>query len=243
MTVATYDLAALEERYVKMTCRATVQCVLRTELVGGMSADEDGVRAFVNHHLNLTGDDADKAVARILAEEVGERDATPEGGELDEKLTYGISIIRRDEHGPWIGDWMVKACLKAAASRLGLFVSKRGSKGDMAEMGRVAAVGASLATPGNPERIHLVNPDGTPATTYFQEFKGRIQSPQGAVSIVSHKECVPPGTRFSFEFRRYDGKLKADDIANIFAAAMNIGIGSAKAFERGKFAVESLEIE
>lgn len=243
MTTTTYNLSALEQRYSNMTRRAIAHCTLRTELVGGMSADEAGVRAFVAHHLRLVDDEAEAAVQRILAEEIGERNTTPEGGEITEKLTYGITVIRRDARGPWLGDWMIKACLKAAASRTGLFMTKRGSKGDLAEMGRVRAVGASLATPDRPERIHLVDETGSPAQTYFQEFKGRVQSAQGAVSIVSHKECVPPGSRFAFEFRWYDGKLKEENIADIFAAAMNIGLGSAKAFERGKFSVESLEIE
>lgn len=242
METTIYNMKQLEALYQKMTVRAVATCVLRTELVGGVSADEDGIRSFVAHHLKLSGDEAEAAVHRIMTEEVGERSTTPEGGELDEKLTYGITVIRRDAAGPWIGDWMVKACLKAAASRLGLFVSKRGSKGDMAEMGRVQAVGDSLMTVERPERIHLCGADGSPAQTYFQEFKGRVQTPQGAMSIVGNKECAPPGSRFSFEFRFYDGKLTPADVANMFAAAQNIGLGSAKAFERGKFAVENLEV-
>jgi hypothetical protein len=239
-----YQAKDLEAHFQEMTRRAEAHCVLLTELVGGQSADRDGVAAFVEHHLKLVGKEADDAVIRIMKEEIGERETTPEGGEVDEKLTYGLSVVRRDLAGPWLGDWMVKACLKAAASRLGLFMSKKGCKGDMAEMGRVRAIGASMATPSNPERIHFIGEDGaSPAPTFYQTFKGRVSTPMGAKSIVSDKECVAAGSRFSFEFRCYDGKLKADDIAKIFAAAMNIGLGSAKAFERGKFRVDTLVID
>lgn len=244
----TLNLQDLQQRYRDLTQSAVAHCTLRTELVGGMSADRAGVEAFVAHHLHLAGEEAGKAVERILKEEIGERDVTPAGGELQEKLTYGICIIRRDEYGPWLGDWMVKACLKAAASRLGLFVSKRGVKGDMAEMGKAQAVGESLRNAEHPERIYLLGPEGkwggkiTPAVTCFQPFKGRVQTPQGSMSIVSDRECAPPGTRFAFEFRWAKGKLTEDDMANIFASAMNLGLGSAKAFERGKFNIESLEI-
>jgi hypothetical protein len=238
-----FDTAALRERYTKMTKRAVAHCTLETELVGGMPADEDGVRAFVTHHLKLKGADAEVAVQRILKDEIGEKDVTPPAGEVQEKLTYGITVIRRDLSGPWLGDWMVKACLKAAASRLGLFAAKRGTKGDVAEMGRVHALGISRTTLDHPERIHLYDEGGNPAKTYFKTFKGRVSTPNGSVSIVSDKECVPPGTRFKFEFRCYDGKLTPDDLANIFAAAMNIGLGSAKAFECGKFRVDELVLD
>ena len=237
-----YSPGDLQQRYNTFTERATAHCIFTTELVGGISADEAGIRAFVKHHLHLPEEQIEAAVRRIMTEEVGERDTTPETGELTEKLTYGVNVFRRSPAGPWIGDWMVKACIKAAASRLGLFASKRGSKGDIAEMGRVAAIGDSFLAPDRPEQIYLVDSAGKPIQTYYAEFKGRIQGPQGSASIVSHKECAPAGARAHFEFHWYNGKLSHDNIADIFAAAMNIGLGSAKAFERGKFSVE-LEIE
>jgi hypothetical protein len=243
-TMATYTSKDLDQRYEKMTLRVEAHCILKTELVGGVKADPDGVRAFVEHHLKLTGEEAEAAIKRILLEEIGEKPvAGPEGAELSERLTYGVNVIRRDEAGPWLGDWQCKACLKAAASRLGLFVSKRGSKGAVAEMGLVKAIGASLMTPDRPERIHLVDDAGKGAQTYFKKFMGRVTLPTGSVSIVNDAECAPVGSRFSFEFRCQSGKLTEDDLVNIFAAACNIGLGSAKAFERGKFSIERLEIE
>lgn len=234
----TYTASDLEARYLELSERALAECVFTTELVGGAPADEAGTRAFVTHHLKLSGDEAEKAVRRILSEEIPKNTAGEEQ-ELEERQTYGISILRRDEAGPWIGDWMVKACLKAAASRLGLFMSKRGSKGDVAEMGRVQAIGLSRS--GLPERIHLYR-DGGPAATYFQQFKGRVQAPSGSVSIVGDRECAAAGTCFTFEFAWRKGKLSEDDVVSIFAAAQNIGLGSAKAFERGKFRVDTLRI-
>ena len=155
-----YSQQDLQDRYCKFTEHATAHCIFTTELVGGISADEAGIRAFVKHHLHLPEEQIEAAVRRIMTEEVGERDTTPETGELTEKLTYGVNVFRRSPAGPWIGDWMVKACIKAAASRLGLFASKRGSKGDIAEMGRVAAIGDSFLAPDRPEQIYLVDSAG-----------------------------------------------------------------------------------
>lgn len=241
--MSTYTQNDLRKRYENLTHLVTAECKLTTELVGGQSADKDGLEAFVKHHLKLEGEEAQQAIERIMKEEISEKDVPSENGELQEKLTYGVCVIRRDVAGPWIGDWMVKANLKAAASRLGLFASKRGTKGDVAEMGNVRAVDVSLLTPERPERIHLVDATGKPVETYFQEFKGRVNTPSGSVSIVSHRECVAPEARFAFEFRCYAGKLTEDDLANIFASSQIIGLGSAKAFERGKFVISKLEIE
>lgn len=235
----------LASRYRQLTSVATAHCTFTRELIGGIPPDEAGLRAFVEHHLHLIGEEAKAAVRRIQAEELGLKEVPSAEGELQERLTYGIKVFRRDEWGPWLGDWMIKACLKAAASRLGLFAAKRGTKGDIAEFGQVRAVGESLVEL-YPERIHLLQPvqrtDGDIPPVY-QEFRGRISSPSGSTSIISQHEYVPAGTEFAFQLRWYGkSKLSEDDMLNIFAVAQVIGLGSAKAFERGKFRVDELEI-
>lgn len=239
-----YNLNELMARYERMTARAVAECHFTTSLVGGQPGGEQGVRLYVAHHLKLEGEKAEQAVKRILTEEVGEREITPPAGEIVEAKVYGINIIRRDGYGPWLGDWMVKAMLKQAASRLGIFVTKRGTKGDMAEMGRARATGISALDDEHLERIYLRSADGqSPADTHFERFTGRVQTPQGAKSIVTDAECAPAGTRFAFEYRFIGTRLSEEQAADIFAAAMQIGLGSAKAFERGKFAITKLSYE
>lgn len=236
------QLEELENRYEKMTSSLVCSCSFATQLAGGQPASPEGVRAFVSHHLKLTSTEADEAVARILAEEIGAKPVPAPEGELDERLTYGINVIRRTEHGPFLGNWMVHACLKQAASRLKIFQEFRGSKGNFAEAGRVSAVGDSLVEPDRPDRIYLIAPDGGPAPTHFEEFKGRVQSPRGSVSVVHHSEVAPPRTRFEFEFRFLNGDLKDDDIKDFLALSMIVGLGSVKSLGCGKFLIESAEI-
>jgi hypothetical protein len=242
MATSQFDLTSLQSKYQDMTGEATAFCKLRTTLVGGMPATETGIQAFIRHYLKLDGEDAAIALSRLTKQEIGKRDIAPPEAELLELSDYNICVIRRSEFGPWLGDWMIKACLKAAASRVGLYVAKKGTKGDIAEMGSVMALGTSLADADNPQQVHLVDASDNPAQTSFQEFRGRISTPQGSLNIVNHKEVAPAGTRFAFAFRWYNGKIKENDIANIFAAAMNIGLGSAKSFENGKFSVEDLVV-
>lgn len=255
MATVTFTSEQVARAYLDMTFPVTAVCRFETEMVGGQPGGELGVRHFVGHHLKLEGAEAEAAVQRILHEEVGERDTTPEGGELKEQKVYQVNVIRRDQIGPWVGDWMVKACVKCAASKLGIFKAKLGTKGAVAEMGRVDAWGISRL--GNRERIYVLEEtyvadndggpllDYRPAETYFREFPGHVSTPQGMRSILTHAECLPPGGRFAFQLRMPEfGKMMTDEeILNVIAAAGNIGLGSCKAFERGKFAVESLTIE
>lgn len=242
--IEVFSLADLRKRYDSFTARCVADCSFSTELVGGVPGNRQGVEAFVRHHLKLEGDAAEEAIARIMKEEIGERDVPSETGELQEKLSYGINVIRRDENGPYLGCHMIKACLKNSASRLAIFQQKRGSKGDLSEMGQLLAAGVSALDGASPFNVYLRNPQGTGmAVTQFDTLRGRVQSPQGSKSIVNDVETCPVGSRFSFQFRYMPTKVTKDDIVDIFASAMVIGLGSAKSFERGKFSINSLTFE
>lgn len=231
----------LQARYYEMTARVVAKCQAATPLVGGVTASEAGVRAFIKHHLQLEGDEAQKAFERICREELGERDITPDSGELKEQLTYGINVIRRTANGPYLGNWMIHANIKTAMSRLGIFMDLRGSKGNIAEGGMVRPHGMSKRDE-RPDCVYLMAPDGTPATTYFDEFKGRVSSPQGSKSIIHHSECVPAGTRFEFEFAFLRGQIKDQDVIDVLALCQNVGIGSVKSLGHGKFEILDAEI-
>lgn len=249
MKHAEFSFEDLSKRYEAMTVCAVASCHLVTDMVGGMPGNRAGIEMFVHHQLGLIGDEAAQAVDRILTHELegGTRQIeVPEGSELTEMETKSVNLIRRDEHGPWLGDWMVKACMKNAASRIGLFMQTRGSKGDMAEMGQVKACGNSYfereQLPYSANRIYLRIGE-SPAPTQMEFIKGRVSSPQGSKSIVTLAEVCPAGAEFSFEFRFYNGKISDDDIVDFFAASMVIGLGSARSFERGKFRIDKLIVE
>src|SRR6185312_16355443 len=161
-----YTFNDLEDRYQSLTGFVKCSCVFSTELVGGQPADEAAIRAFALHHLGITDEkEREAAVRRILKEEVGEKDVRPPEGELDEKQVYGVRVVRRTNEGPYLGNWMVKACIKQAASRLNIFKDVRGTKGNFAESGRVSAVGISLGD--DPNKIYLRSPSGKSVQTYY----------------------------------------------------------------------------
>lgn len=242
------SLDELNSIYDSTTYAVECECEFTTATVGGQSATDKALEAFARHHLmkndpNTSEDEIKRIVARIKNDEIGERDVTGELDELDEKKSYGLNVIRKDKHGPWIGTWMVKACIKAAASRLGIFVAKRGSKGDFSEMGKVSAIGNSKMSDDR-EKIHLYNMDGKPAKTYYEEFSGSVSTPNGRTSIKHHSELAPAGTRFAFKFQVPEwGKITPDDLKGVFASIMEIGIGSVKAKDHGKFKIINMVIK
>lgn len=233
-TTWTYD--DLNKAYEQRTTAIRCECEISTDIVAGQPADEEGIRNFVKFHLKLTGQEADDAVIRIMRDEVGVQDTTPETGEIHEKESYGVNCYRRDEKGrPWIGNWMIKANLKQAASRIGIFMSKIGTKGDMSEGGRVWAVGPSLIDPSHPERIYVVDSKGGIAKTYFRQFMGRVHSPNGDVSIMHHSECITEGYKFYFEFRYLGKRPSNQELQDMLAMSMQCGLGSVRSLEMGKF--------
>ena len=243
MTEVMYNYQDLRDAYEKLTACATAQCTFTTPQVGGISPDEKGVDDFVKYQLKLGGEEAEATASRIKRQELpysSNNDPNVEEGELDEKATYGVRVIRRDERGPWLGNWMIHACLKVAASRTQLFVKKRGSKGDFIEIGEVRSTLFSKGE--NAQRVYLVNGDGEAAPTEFKQFKGRVNLPSGSTSIVEDREVMQPGARFAFEFRYKPTKITNEEIVKVFAAAMVVGLGSSKSFGNGKFRIDELTI-
>lgn len=255
--VGSWTAADLATVYNDMTGSIRFHCRFVTAIVGGQPAGDEELRQFITHHLKLEGEPADEAFQRIRTFEIGGRETNQKEGELKEEEVYAVKTFRKSRVsldgvlwdspsapvGPWLGDWMVKGCIKQAASRSGLFVAKHGSKGDIAEGGCVRAVGMSLRDPAAPERIFVCAPGGIlPAETHFEKFMGRVNTPQGSRSIFHHSEVIDPGAEFECELRFLPGRIFLKQLKEVCALMGNIGLGSVKAMERGKFEIVNAEV-
>lgn len=215
--------------------RAEVHCTFISNYVGGQPASQDGVEMFCKHQLGLTDENEIKlAAGRILMQEIGEIEPDAKEGELKDAQSYAVNVIRRTEAGEaFIGTWQVRAMLKQAASRLGVFTKTRGSKGDMAEMMLVHPVGNEQS-----QEIVIHDRDGKPwVDPLFQTFRGCVSTPQGRKSIVHDSEVAPKGCSFSFCLRWPCSKVTKKKMLAILAAGQNIGLGSVKSLEHGRFEV------
>ena len=246
--MGTYTQEGLDAVLEQRRNSAKVTARLLRPLAGGQPATDKGLAAFVEHHLKIEPETAefDAAIARIKNEEIGERETTPEAGEVKEQKVYSVNVIRRSPLGPFVGAHQIQAMLKQAASRQGFFVSRRGSKGGMSEMGTVLATGNSLQNSDRPWEVYLRYCNGgdlvVPAETQFVEISGSVSSPQGRKSIITHTEVAQEGATISFDFRWPVGKLSEKDMAETVWAATKIGLGSCLSLGYGVWEVESMEI-
>jgi hypothetical protein len=261
-----YKMEDFAARFENLTNMARLEVEFTSNLTGGQPATRDGITEYVIHHLAKTNaglrrenpkwtkgarkekryfltDEGESAVARIVNEEVGTEDVAPDTGELEDEKTYAVNVLRWTNGSPWLGDWQIKACIKQAASRLGYFVKKKGSKGDLAEGGRVLPVDASER--GSDHRVHLIHPEGPDGweRREWNRIFGRVQTPSGGQSIVTDAEVAPIGTRLFFEYRWARGKIGEEEILNTFTLAQNCGFGSAKSLERGRFKILQMEVD
>lgn len=89
-----YTMKDLSTAYAAYSGSAITVCRLTREIVGGQPATDEGIRAFAQHHLHIPEDKLDEVVARIKGEEIGERETTPPNGEVKEKESYGLNVLR-----------------------------------------------------------------------------------------------------------------------------------------------------
>jgi hypothetical protein len=232
-------------RLMKAEAAATCRFRFVSAYVGGQPASKTGVVAFVKHHLGLVGREAEEAVDRILGEEIRVTDGTPINGEVPEVESYGLNVIRRTEAGAaYVGTWQVRAMLKQAASRLGLFqaTGKIGSKGDMSEAMLVVPWGPSAVA--GPQEIVIVGPDKKPWTDHiYEKFMGSVNTPKGRASIVHDSEIAPAGSSIYVRIEWPCKRITVRDMAGVLGLCERVALGSVKALERGRLVVEDLEIE
>lgn len=234
--------ADFEKTFDNMCHEVRVKCEFTRQYIGGLPSDDKGLEAYIKYHLKLEGEEATQAFERIKAEEQGKpKDVTPEEGEVKEQKTYGINCCYRDrEDIVWIPDWQLKACLKHAASSLGLFRTKRGSKGPIAELGSIIAHGISNG--GKPYQIRPKVNDQFITDHNYRTFRGSVSTPAGKTSIVHTNEVLEEGTQFEFKIKWFaDAKLEVKDIADCLSAMRTIGLGSAKSYENGQFKILEFE--
>jgi hypothetical protein len=232
---------------IDMTCR-----VLRG-LVGGQPATEEEVEAYIKFHLKIDplsdADEFQKTKKRIMTEELNQT-IVPDGAEVINEKVYSINAVRKSALGVWLGNWMMQACIKQTASRLGLLIHKSqgggklGPKGDLAEMGRVEAIGISLVDPARPWEVHFRDPSSKgPATTHYETLRGSVDTAKGKMSIMYQAEVVDEGSLFSLRFSWPAGRLTAQDMCRIAANTRNVGLGSARSLGWGRFQILDLKGE
>ena len=244
--MGTYKFSDLEEIIEEERAHAHVKATFAEPCAAGMPCSRKGVEYYVKAVMGIDPEVEEESfnhnVDRILAE-IGEENLEKAEDELSEGRVYDMRFFRRDEErGAYLKGHMVQAMIKNAASRMGVFMSKRGSKGDMSEGARVEATGMSLLNEDNPRQVYLVDPLGKPVQTEFKEMKGSVTSPKGRVSICHHSEMAPIGTRLEFIYSWLPNKVKEKDMLRVLAGCFDIGLGSSRGVQCGRLQIDEVEI-
>lgn len=163
-------------------------------------------------------------------------DLTPvEVRELD-KLEEDDSVewpqgFARDEHGVYMPSICIRAGLKSALSRQGLFMAERGSKGEQ-------QVGFFVT----PNRLRLYTPDLKPwAHTNLADIAVRpisVTTPQGRRSAIVGFESAPAGSIIPFTINSVGmGKLTWDDIEKAMLQLQHDGLWASRSQGYGQFKI------
>ena len=197
---------------------ATVKLQFRDRVYGGIPKTRELIDNYVSGKFGVAQGD----LAEKLKEEVDLLEET-------EKVTTGF---KSKDGKPYISDYQVKALLKQAANRLKITKKKRGSKQDITD-GLFMSPEIFLSDGNNEIK--------TPLPT--EDFCGHVSTPQGKRSILKASEYVEKAT-VEFQLKLIKTSVMShQDVVDCFLLGQEIGLGSNRSFEKGKFDVVSFEWE
>jgi len=185
-----------------------IKIKFRDRVYGGIPRTKELIDNYVSSKFGVVAGD----LAEQLKKEVDLLEET-------EKITTGF----KQENGkPYLCDYQIKAMLKQAANRLKITVKKRGSKQDITD-------GLFMAP-----KIFLTSKDMTTPLP-VEDFCGHVMTPQGKRSILKASEYVEQGeAEFTVKLIKTSVMAKKD-LLDCFLLGQEIGLGSNRSFEKGKF--------
>jgi len=149
-------------------------------------------------------------------------------GEMDliEETERVWSGFLTDENGLYLRDFHIKAMLKQCGQLLGIYTKKRGSKNIVKE-------GTFI----KPVKIYLgrEKPDGS------EDICGHVMTMQGKRSILKRSDFVAQA-EVHFEIWSLDvNKVAGEDFKQMLELGQEVGMGSNRFMESGKFDVTRFE--
>ena len=184
-------------------------------------------------------DDLFQAYMRGKFEDPENTENTATDLDLDKEIEENINQFRCDENGIYIGSYQLKAMIAQCGALLELTTSKRGSKQTLKEGTFIKGIDADENFTG--EKVYLLplkkEADG------FDTITGNVYTPQGSRSIITNASYrLQPTISFQMwvltnrlQATGHGKKLTFADFENILTLAQEVGIGSLRNHESGKF--------
>jgi hypothetical protein len=208
--------------------KVDVAIQFRDQLVGGLPKSKKVLETYLEAKF---GKPIDNFLER-LADDLGINDEGSEEfpdvtDDLEEKRKLVITGFKRDEHGLYLSDYQIKAMLKQCASLLKITTAVRGSR-------QVFHEGLVV----RPPRLYLdrMAPDG------MELFCGHVMTMQGKRSVLRKSEIVRQAT-IAMQVWILDTKvITLEHLRQCFELGQEVGLGSCRSFEQGKFDVIQFEL-
>lgn len=224
------------------TYRAEI--AFRDRIVGATPSDPKLIEGWLRSKMGLTREDEIRELTVRTLVDLGLY-STEDESELDtsfQSLSQAAETIakksqtqrfKRDEHGLYIEDRIVKAMLREVVSILFPYQAPNnaGKWGPTRKAARSFFVERVFV---NPSRIHL----GVAEPTGIDLFVGHVSGPQGPRSTLGYYEYVERA-RCTFDVIVMKDEVKDEQWGEIWALAEEIGLGAMRSQSFGRFDVEA----
>lgn len=252
------------------TYNVTIQ--IEGAMAGSLPGNAKMLEAFVRHRMGITEEEEIHEVTRrLLSERLGKPLSelqdddvkhAPEGFMTEVAETIALQNtngFKRDRDGKlYIGSYVVNAMLREKFAILWTGEKrgeKTGYKGQAARSYLIERVFVKSIDPDRPDRIYLEwhedveQWDGSIVAefgrTSYQTHPGRVQTPQGPMSIITRYEVAnQPMLRFQVKVLRQNGKpaLSEEEWKMVWLTAEANAIGAARGLQYGHFRVTQWEL-
>lgn len=211
----------------------------RERVYGGVPQSKDLLDKYIEAVFRAKEDD--ETYNHVAQDALPERNE--EKDEAQEKKDISTTGFRIDDRGLYLADFQLKAMMKQGGSMLNLTTSKRGTKSTLGEGMFVKGLLSGELTD---NKIYFQpirqKPDG------YEDFAGNVNTRQGNRSILRRCDYVEkPTIQFQIwvlenRIAKTGKALTVSDLRSILELGQELGIGSCRSLEKGKFNLVQFEI-
>lgn len=216
----------------------------RERVYGGVPQSKDLLDKYIEAVFGAKeGDETYNHVAKDALPNGEQTDESNDKDEAQEKKDISSTGFRSDDKGLYLADFQIKALIKQGGSMLDLTISKRGTK---STLGEGLFVKGYLDGELTNNKIYFQpireKPDG------YEDFAGNVRTRQGSRSILKRCDYVEkPIVQFQLwilenRVAKTGNKLTVNDLKSILELGQELGIGSCRSLEKGKFNLTQFEI-
>jgi hypothetical protein len=256
------DMLARVDTYLEgSTNKFLIELEFNQDVLGTQPRTEQLMRQFIEAKLNREAKEADKKGIEPPTEERRQEliqrhmdrmfGASSVDKTIDDEVNRMHTTFFRDELGPYIGMYQLKACVRDMMTTLGITVSKRGSGNTRQHLFwlRACDEDGNIFEGEESLKLHFFRDGGfLEDVDGFVDKTAHVMTAQGPRSVLKrHDKMDKARLRFAILLPadipkcRSTALLRDEEIVKIFAQAQNNGLGCSRSQGHGTFTLTRLE--